>query len=82
MLTYGHTPVRFVDCNWNVAEVSPGLRYLHIRFPKVPDWQISAVGHKDYETLDGIRVTPAHTQLSQLIQGKARMNTYHLGEYP
>jgi len=47
--------------------VSPSLRYLRQRFPDVPAWQISAVGKKDFETADGIRVAPAPVLLTQLV---------------
>jgi predicted AAA+ superfamily ATPase len=59
--------IGFVECKWGDAEVSPSLRYLRNRFPKVPAWQLSAVGSKDYETADGIRVAPAGVLLSQLV---------------
>jgi predicted AAA+ superfamily ATPase len=57
----------FVECKWDDADVSPSLRYLRQRFPGVPAWQISAVGKKDFETADGIRVAPAITLLRQLV---------------
>ena len=60
-------PVGFVECKWDDAEVAPALRYLHQRFPDVPAWQVSAVGRKDFETPDGIRVAPARVLLSQLV---------------
>ncbi len=41
--------------------------YLRQRFPSVPAWQISAVGKKDFETTDGIRVAPAVALLRQLV---------------
>jgi uncharacterized protein len=47
--------------------VSPSLRYLQRRFPDVPAWQVSAVGNKDFETADGIRVAPAGVLLTQLV---------------
>jgi len=45
--------------------VSPSLRYLRQRFSEVPAWQLSAIGKKDFETADGIRVAPAGALLSQ-----------------
>jgi hypothetical protein len=56
-----------VECRWGDAEVSPSLRYLRHRLPDVPAWQVSAVGTKDFETADGIRVAPAARLLSQLV---------------
>ena len=37
----------------------PNLRYLKSRFPAADAWQISAVGTKDFQTREGIRVAPA-----------------------
>jgi hypothetical protein len=39
--------------------VDRSLRYLKARFPDAHAWQVSAVGTKDYQTPDGIRVAPA-----------------------
>jgi len=61
------SPIAMVECKWGDAEISSALRYLSQRFPGVPVWQISAVGTKDYETPDGIRVAPAWRLLSQLV---------------
>ena len=56
-----------VECKWGDAEVSSALRYLRQRLPDVPAWQVSAVGTKDFETVEGIRVAPAARLLSQLV---------------
>ena len=66
-LVRGSRPVGFVECKWDDAEISPALRYLRQRFPEVQAWQVSAVGKKDYETLDSIRVAPAEKLLNQLV---------------
>ena len=49
------------------AALSPGLAYLHERFPTVPAWQVSAVGRKDYVTPSGVRVAPAGVLLRELV---------------
>jgi len=67
VLTDHGKPIAFVECKWDDAEVSPSLRYVQQRFTGVPAWQISAVGKKDFETADGIRVAPAVKLLSQLV---------------
>jgi hypothetical protein len=67
VLTDHARPIGFVECKWDDAEVSPSLRYLCRRFPGVPAWQLSAVGKKDFETAEGIRVAPAPTLLAQLV---------------
>lgn len=60
-------PVRLVECKWSDADVDHGLRYLHAKFPSVEAWQISAVGRKDYQTPDGIRVAHAMELLRTLM---------------
>ena len=67
VLVHDVHPIGFVECKWGDAEVSPWLRHLRRRFPKVPAWQLSAVGKKDFETPDRIRVAPAGVLLSQLV---------------
>lgn len=66
VVTERRRPVLFVEAKLGDADVDRGLRYLVARFPKVPAWQVSAVGKKDYETPEGIRVAPAGTLLSRL----------------
>jgi uncharacterized protein len=60
-------PFQFVECKWNDQPISKGLKYLGGRFPKVSAWQISAVGQKDYQSKDNIRVCNALTYLKELI---------------
>ncbi len=60
-------PIQFIECKWNDAPISEGLRYLKKRFPEIEAWQISAIGKKDYVGDLGIRVCPATLFLSQLI---------------
>ncbi len=61
------TPRLLVQCRWSDARVSKSLRYLHRKFPGADAWQISAVGRKDIQTADGIRVAPALQLLRNLI---------------
>ncbi len=65
VLTENTRPVLFVEAKWSDDEINPTLRYLRNRFPHVPAWQVHAVGKKDYQTPDQIRVAPAHILLSQ-----------------
>jgi len=67
VLTERGEPIGFVECKAADAPVSDGLKYLAARFPRVPAWQISAAGTKDYLSPDGIRVSPAKVLLSQLV---------------
>ena len=60
-------PVQMIECKWSDAPVAPGLRYLKARFPRCEAWQISMNGVKDYETPEGIRVTPALRFLKTLV---------------
>lgn len=60
-------PLAFVECKWDDAPLDSSLRYLHQRFPRVPAWQVSAVGRRDYVTPEGIRVAPATVLLRKLI---------------
>jgi uncharacterized protein len=60
-------PIKLVECKWSDADIDSGLRYLHAKYPSVEAWQISAIGTKDYQTPDGIRVAPAIELLKGLI---------------
>jgi predicted AAA+ superfamily ATPase len=67
VITERGKPIQFVECKWSDADIDSGLRYLLGKFPAVDAWQISAVGTKDFQTPDGIRVAPAVEFLKQLI---------------
>lgn len=56
-----------VECKWSDAPIARGLCYLKTRFPKCDTWQVSAVGTKDYESVEGIRVAPAAELLKRLV---------------
>lgn len=60
-------PVQLIECKWNDAPISPGLKYLKLRFPACEAFQISAIGQKDYIGELGIRVCPAIKYLMDLI---------------
>lgn len=60
-------PRLLVECKWSDARVERGLRYFSRRFPQAAAWQISATGHKDYQTAEGIRVAPAVALLSNWV---------------
>jgi hypothetical protein len=59
VVVQGREPRLFVECKWNDGEVDRSLRYLSERFPGAEAWQISAVGKRDFQTAEGIRVAPA-----------------------
>lgn len=67
VITEGGRPISFIECKLNDAAVSPALNYLRVRLPEVASWQISAVGVKDYESPEGIRVAPAARCLADLV---------------
>ncbi|MBN1962065.1 MAG: ATP-binding protein [Deltaproteobacteria bacterium] len=67
VIVHQNEPYMFIECKWSDTAASPGLRYLAQRFPKVPAWQIAALGTKDVTTLDGIRLAPAVIFLSTLV---------------
>lgn len=66
VLVQSGEPIGFVECKLADAPLSAGLRYLVERFPRVPAWQISLGGKKDYVSAEGVRVCPAHILLGQL----------------
>ena len=43
------------------------VNWIKRKFPEAAAWQIHAVGNKDYQTPEGIRVIPAVSFLQQLI---------------
>ena len=63
----GRAPILFVECKWGDQEIDRGLRYLRVRFPQCDAWQVTAVGRKDYQSPEGIRVAPALTLLRTLV---------------
>ena len=63
----GRRPVLLVECKWSDAEPDRSLRYFKARFPEADAWQLSAVGTKDYQTPEGIRISPALRLLATLV---------------
>jgi len=62
----GRRPLLLVECKWSDVEPDRGLRYFKARFREAKAWQLSAVGTKDYQTPEGIRVAPALRLLATL----------------
>ena len=60
-------PFLLIECKWADAEIAKPLRYLTLRFPGCPAWQLSCVGTKDYLSPEGIRVAPAVAFLEELV---------------
>jgi hypothetical protein len=60
-------PVLLVECKSSDSRPAAALRYLKERYPRAAAWQIAAEGHNDYQTPEGIRVSPAVTFLQTLV---------------
>jgi len=67
VVTEDNKPSMFIECKWNDAEISKGFKYLKAKFPNVKSWQISAIGKKDYISMDKIRVCNAVDFLRTLV---------------
>ncbi|MBI3068956.1 MAG: ATP-binding protein [Betaproteobacteria bacterium] len=67
VITEGGNPRLSVECKWDDADADGSLRYLKARFPHAEAWQLSAVGKKNYQTREGIRVAPAVELLKKLV---------------
>jgi len=67
VVTSDKKPLKFIECKWADATVSPALRYMKTRFSDCEAWQISATGVKDFVTDLGIRVCPAVEFLGSLV---------------
>ena len=63
----GKRPLLLVECKWTDTPPDRSLRYLKARFPEAQAWQLSAVGTKDYQTPEGIRIAPALSLLAGLV---------------
>lgn len=55
------------NSKWDDADAEGGLRYLKARFPEAEAWQLSAVGKKDYQTREGVRVSRAIELLKRFV---------------
>jgi hypothetical protein len=60
-------PILMVESKLSDAKPDRSLRYLKLRFPDCPAWQVSAHGRKDFLSPEGIRVCPAVTFLGTLV---------------
>ena len=67
VITHNNKPVKFIECKWDDAPISPALKYMKERFPDCEAWQISAAGEKNYLGDLGVRVCPATEFLSSLV---------------
>ena len=63
----GRRPILMVECKASDRDVALGLRYLKAKFPACDAWQVSADGTRDYQTPEGIRVSPARSFLGGLV---------------
>ncbi|MEA2338240.1 MAG: uncharacterized protein QOE82_2247 [Thermoanaerobaculia bacterium] len=60
-------PLLLVECKWADAPIDKSLRYLKTKFADAEAWQVSAIGTKDYQSAEGIRVSNALNLLKTLI---------------
>lgn len=67
VVTEANRPLLLIECKWSDADLDRSLRFLHNRFPHAAAWQISAIGTRDYQSPDGIRVAPALELLKTLV---------------
>lgn len=67
VVTEAGTPITLVEVKWADDAVGKPLAYMKHKYPSAAAWQIHAVGKKDYQTPDGIRVAPARLFLQGLI---------------
>jgi len=67
VITRQKKPAILIECKWDDNDVSKSLQYLKAKFPASEAWQISAIGKKDYQNAQGIRVCPATVFLSSLV---------------
>ncbi len=67
VVTDRREPTLLVECKLSDSDPARGLKYLKGKFPKAAAWQIATEGRKHYRTATGIRVTPAHVFLSELV---------------
>ncbi len=60
-------PTCFIEAKLSDEEISPSLKYLSNKYPKLPAWQIHFRGKKNYQSKEGIRVAPAIEFLKDLV---------------
>ncbi len=67
VITENGKPTLFIECKWFDDAVSKPLIYLKKKFPDIPAWQLHAVGKRNYQTPEGIRVDSALSFLKDLV---------------
>ncbi len=67
VITEKTKPILAIECKYDDAEITKGIRYFKNHFPNCESWQISAIGKKDYISKEEIRVAPARMFLKDLI---------------
>lgn len=69
VVTERKMPLLFIECKLSETTISPHLRYLKNKFPKVPSYQLTYDSKKDFQTPEGIRLVDAHKVLGQILEG-------------
>ncbi|MFH0753879.1 MAG: AAA family ATPase [Candidatus Omnitrophota bacterium] len=67
VLLRNNKPTTFIEAKWSDVPIGTGLKYLKNKYPSVNAIQITAAGHKDYVSKEGVRVCPAFKYLSELV---------------
>lgn len=67
LVVHRKSPILMVESKLSDSGLDRSLRYLKLRFPDCPAWQVSAHGQKDFLSPEGVRVCPALTFLSTLV---------------
>ncbi len=66
VLTEENLPIIFIECKSDSHQVGPHLKYLKLRFPEVPTFQLTMNSEKDFVTPEKIRVCDAYKSVSEL----------------
>lgn len=67
VIVENNQPTMLIEAKWSDDTISPHLKYLKNKYPKASALQVHAVGKKDYQSPEGIRVTSALKFLSTLV---------------
>ena len=70
IVTENSQPVLFVESKWNEKMISPHLKYLKRKFPRVASYQVLFESRYDFVNDEGIRLVPACKLLEEM---KARI---------
>jgi hypothetical protein len=65
-VTVNSQPVLFVESKWNDRVVSPYLKYLKRKFPRVASYQVHSESRYDFVNDEGIRLGPACKLLEEM----------------